>query len=222
LIALLLRLDPEALSAAAKKWGKILYRVCGFCSLAFFGLLVWKIAVPFDSAWGMAAKIELWFWALYLGGFIYMGNWIRKNREREKFLPELFRESCKVIFGIMLLRILFDLGYGAGHEKFTHAIFCFSSLIYLLATAKPGAGLNRFFENKFLMHIGFFSYGIYLFHHMLRPIWARTFEKWFFIDAALNPFAAQTFYILAVSLCTYLLARLSWVIIERPFIRLKK
>ena len=118
--------------------------------------------------------------------------------------------------------MIFDLGWGGGQEKFTHSTLCFGSLIYILATTHTQTFLRNFFENRFLVHIGFFSYGIYLFHHLFRPIFGRTIEQWFFIDAALNPFLAQFLYIVAAGLVAYVFARLSWVLIEQPFIRLKK
>lgn len=222
LVAILLRMHWHSTGNTEKRLHTIIMTICSILCAILASFAIWKISVPFNPSAGIIEKINFWFYPVYISGLAYIAYTTCQNRNDKDMLRKVLRESCKVVFAVMLARMIFDLGFGAGQEKLTHSTLCFSSLIYVLATAEKQSLLKDFFESKFLTHIGFFSYGIYLFHHMLRPIYAKTFEQWFFIDAAMNPFLAQVLYIVAVSICTYILARLSWIFIEQPFMKLKK
>ena len=221
LVAILLRLRWDNFRNSEKRAHIPLIITCGIFAAALLSFTAWKIYVPFNPAAGINAKIDFWFYVIYMFGFVYVAYRIYQQRNEEDMLLKVIREAFKAVFAVMLVRMICDLGYGAGQEKLTHSTLCFGSLIYVLATAEKQSLLKSFFESRFLTHIGFFSYGIYLFHHMLRPIYARTIEQWFFIDAALNPFLAQLLYIAVASICSYFLARLSWILIEQPFVKLK-
>ena len=222
MVAMLLRLDWGKAYAANRRALKPILAACFSFSLLIMFLLAWSIPALLNPAAPAAVKIDFFCYAAYIAGFGYTAYKTYISRNQPDMLPFVLRESCKAIFTVMLIRMIFDLGWGGGQEKFTHSTLCFGSLVYILATTHTQTFLRKFFENRFLVHIGFFSYGIYLFHHLFRPIFGRTIEQWFFIDAALNPFLAQFLYIVTAGLVAYVFARLSWVLIEQPFIRLKK
>lgn len=96
----------------------------------------------------------------------------------------------------------------------------FASLMLLALNPDARAYTRRLCENRFLMHLGKFSYGLYVFHHMLNFEW----ENWFgkpLIASGLHPVVGQVIYMLLAFGGTYVLARLSWKFIEEPFLQLK-
>jgi peptidoglycan/LPS O-acetylase OafA/YrhL len=69
------------------------------------------------------------------------------------------------------------------------------------------------------MHMGKYSYAMYVFHHFLKPVWMHSFGTKLF--EKLDPLSAQLSYIVIAGILTYLCARLSWVILEKPLLDLK-
>jgi peptidoglycan/LPS O-acetylase OafA/YrhL len=55
---------------------------------------------------------------------------------------------------------------------------------------------------------------------MFEYAWKRGFGDWL-LHSGWHPVLAQSAYIILAFAGTYLLARISWVLIERPFLRLK-
>ena len=81
--------------------------------------------------------------------------------------------------------------------------------------------VRRVCEWPVLRHLGKYSYALYVFHHMMRPIWMWAFGNRLF-QPGLNPWLAQGLYVAAASLGTYALARLSWAVLEKPCLDLKE
>ncbi|RIL00033.1 MAG: hypothetical protein DCC71_19325 [Proteobacteria bacterium] len=93
------------------------------------------------------------------------------------------------------------------------------SLLVLLLTAAPGARLGRAFELGALRSLGRYSYALYLLHLPVAIALGQVFPP--------EPFArhfalAQIAYWLAVIGSTYLLARVTWIVLEAPLLRLKR
>lgn len=96
----------------------------------------------------------------------------------------------------------------------------FASILYLSLNTDRNALIRWVCENTFLRHLGTYSYGLYVFHQMFIFEW----ENWFakpLLHSGLPLALSQTIYVLLAFSGTYLLARLSWVLIERPFLKLK-
>lgn len=109
---------------------------------------------------------------------------------------------------------------GTEHRLYTLSALFFASLLYLSLNTDRKALIRRVCENTFLRHLGTYSYGLYVFHQMFQFFW----EKWFgesLLHSGLHPALSQTIYILLAFGGTYLLARLSWVLIEKPFLKWK-
>ena len=83
----------------------------------------------------------------------------------------------------------------------------FSALVLHCATT-PGAIMNVFLLPP-LRHLGKYSYGIYIFHYT----WVRP------STSGLN---GAVLWIIVGSTGSYILARISWKLVEQPFLRLKK
>lgn len=81
--------------------------------------------------------------------------------------------------------------------------------------------IHRILENKILNFIGMISYGIYLFHNIVPRYWRFVLRK-FNIDApsvtyefSYLEFSIQTLFIILISY-------ISWIVIEKPTLKLKK
>lgn len=81
--------------------------------------------------------------------------------------------------------------------------------------------VQKVFENRILQFIGLISYGIYLYHNILPKYWSWGLEK---INIktpsslgqfSYTEFIVQTFFLVLISY-------LSWIIIEKPILKLKK
>jgi peptidoglycan/LPS O-acetylase OafA/YrhL len=119
-----------------------------------------------------------------------------------------------VVYGaIMTAEILM---HGGSEDKWTFPILLFFGILFL--SIQKGL-VRKFFENKFLMHMGKYSYAMYVFHHFLKPVWMHSFGTKLF--EKLDPLSAQLSYIAIAGILTYLSARLSWIILEKPLLDLK-
>jgi peptidoglycan/LPS O-acetylase OafA/YrhL len=83
-----------------------------------------------------------------------------------------------------------------------------------------GGWVNKICNNAFLRHIGHFSYGMYIFHQLLRMPYT-----WYVREplqtTGLPIAVVQIIYIVLVFSLSYGLARLSWRFIEQPFLARK-
>jgi peptidoglycan/LPS O-acetylase OafA/YrhL len=94
-------------------------------------------------------------------------------------------------------------------------------LLFLALNPNKKGLTRRICENGFLQHLGKYSYGLYVFHHMFEYAW----REWFgnrLLASDLHPVLGQILFILLAFGGTYVLARISWVVIEQPFLRMKQ
>jgi len=110
--------------------------------------------------------------------------------------------------------------HGTEHRLYTLSPILFSALLLLALNPHARSATRRICETPFLRHIGKYSYGLYVFHHMFEYAWKKGFGNWL-SASGWHPVLAQTSYILLAFGGTYLLARASWALIEQPFLRLK-
>lgn len=161
-------------------------------------------SLPFTRMDGLAAGSFLAvFFRLDLHSFIPFDKWLARI---------VLCWTSWEIFGIFL--------HGTEHRLWTLSALFFASLLYLSLNQNPRALVRRVCENGFLRHMGAYSYGLYVFHWMPQYAW----EGWFakpLLASGLHPAVGQTVYILLAFAGTYLLARLSWFLIEKPFSKLK-
>jgi peptidoglycan/LPS O-acetylase OafA/YrhL len=111
--------------------------------------------------------------------------------------------------------------HGTENRLYTLSALFFASLLYLSLNTDPRALVRRVCENAFLRDLGKYSYGLYVFHLMFEYAWLEGFGKRL-LASDLHPAVGQTTYILLAFGGTYLLARLSWALIEKPFLSLKE
>ncbi len=128
---------------------------------------------------------------------------------------------ARIIFCWTGWQILQIFLHGTQQILYTLSPILFACLLFLALNPDSRAATRRVCENGFLQHMGKYSYGLYVFHHMFEYAWKWGFGDWLLVSGW-NPVLAQGTYIVLAFGGTYLLARASWVLIERPFMRLKK
>lgn len=126
--------------------------------------------------------------------------------------------AAMVVTGCFILGNFID---GTRQTLYTLSAVFFVSLLFLALNPHPRAFVRKVCESRLLMHLGKYSYGLYVFHHMFEYAWRRGFGDWL-MASGWHPVVGQTAYILLATAGTYLLARISWVLVEQPFLRLKK
>jgi peptidoglycan/LPS O-acetylase OafA/YrhL len=92
---------------------------------------------------------------------------------------------------------------------FSMTVVASAALVYL-ALYSTRAWLRYLLTSRFLTYTGIISYGLYLLHKL-----PYDFMKAMHVN--LNPTVA----FLAIAACSYLLALLSWNLLEKPFLKLK-
>jgi peptidoglycan/LPS O-acetylase OafA/YrhL len=172
----------------------------------------------FDQRWSMAAymmpycRMDGLATGSFLAVFLRLG-W-------QSFVP-YERWVLRILLVWMGYRTLHDVSYGSTHYIGTLSAITFGALLFLALNPHPKAFVRRFCENAFLRHLGKYSYALYVFHDMMKMQWEQWFGQWLF-NRGWYPFWQQTTYILLAFGGSYLLARASWVLIEKPFLKLKK
>jgi peptidoglycan/LPS O-acetylase OafA/YrhL len=169
----------------------------------------------FGQTWSMAA---------------YVLPYCRMDGLAAGSLLALWWKSEKHTFPVWQRPILTDLTFGAllyvvyllmesnSHWRVTFIDLAFFGVVYLALC--PGSIVQRFFQLAFLRHLGLYSYALYIFHQMLRV----PFEEWFqkpLLATNWPPFLIQTTYFILAFGTTYLMARISWKLIEEPFLKMK-
>jgi peptidoglycan/LPS O-acetylase OafA/YrhL len=118
-------------------------------------------------------------------------------------------------------RMLDAVAFGSTQYLGTLSALTFASLLYLALNPHPSALVRRICENAFLRHLGQYSYGLYVFHELFKIGWERGFGHWL-LSSGWHPAAIQISFVLLAFGGSYLAARASWALIERPFLRLKE
>ncbi|MES2474208.1 MAG: acyltransferase [Verrucomicrobiota bacterium] len=127
---------------------------------------------------------------------------------------------CAAVFGIILLlerTVLPTLSF----LEPTLALLVGASVVALAAAGKQGPLRSAFFESSMLRWLGTYSYGIYVYHHALKPVWMH-----FLWDGWITPrfgdgLLATLLYTAAATAASLGLAWLSWKCFEAPILSLK-
>jgi peptidoglycan/LPS O-acetylase OafA/YrhL len=139
---------------------------------------------------------------------------------KKHFIFSFYKFSLFLSIPILILLVVHNLFDTIPYFSERLAISIIAIHIIALCLLKPNSFVvNKILNNKFLNFVGIISYGVYLYHNFLPKYWG-------FISLKLNigsnngqfsyiEFLLQTAFII-------LLSYLSWIIIEKPILKLKK
>lgn len=115
-----------------------------------------------------------------------------------------------------------EQGIAALNQSVAAVLFALLLLFGILPMRPAALRWQRVLDRPFLRHVGKYSYGIYVLHFPIVvgcvPFWEGVFARFQQVHPALDNVAR----VLAVAVSSYLLARCSWVVVERPFLNLKR
>lgn len=101
------------------------------------------------------------------------------------------------------------------------ALFFTVLLVYCLL-ATPECVVGRFFNAKFMRYTGKISYGLYVYHGLLRPTFEWLFPRQVLIDRTGSPLLGILLYFTLSIGAAYLISSLSWSLFEKQVLKLKR
>lgn len=123
-------------------------------------------------------------------------------------------------FGIILLiERIFVIYPLASCESFI-MIFFGAGCVGLAANG-DGAISRFIFESRMLRWLGKYSYGIYVYHHALKPVWMHFFWRGWIVPTIGSGWPGTFTYMACATVASLLLAWLSWKFFESPILSLK-
>ncbi len=98
----------------------------------------------------------------------------------------------------------------------------FGALLVLAVVADPAGWAGRFWNARTLRFFGKYSYGLYVFHEPLRPLYERCFPVEVLSARLGSTFLGSLAYIVAATAASVAVAVLSWHLYEKHFLKLKR
>jgi peptidoglycan/LPS O-acetylase OafA/YrhL len=100
-------------------------------------------------------------------------------------------------------------------------VLVFGAALVGLAVNGTGRFSGPFFKSAVLRWMGKYSYGIYVYHHALKPVWIHFLWEKSIVPWAGTGWPATLVYTAAATTLSLLLAWLSWRFFEAPLLSLK-
>lgn len=141
-------------------------------------------------------------------------DWI--NRWSRWMLPAFMATSILLVGTDVVWPVLESQSFAAYSLGHSLIALCFASLVatmFLLPAQHP---LSRLFSLKPLLVLGKYSYAIYVFHRFVHAAVLKV--NWSFAPESLQGIAI----FMATLLGSLAVAQVSWVLLEKPFLQLKK
>jgi peptidoglycan/LPS O-acetylase OafA/YrhL len=100
--------------------------------------------------------------------------------------------------------------------------FFFVSLLILTLDAAPTSLIARFFTSRVMIYFGKISYGLYVYHGILRPSFEEIFPRIMLINMMHSSVIGVIAYFFLTVGLTCAIASLSWYLYEKQFLKLKR
>jgi len=162
--------------------------------------------------------------SLAIGGLLALA--VRSPRGVGALLPAA-RWTC-VAGGVALLAIFLACGNFSEELPVMQSVgypllaLFFGSLLVLSLNPAPTSVVRRFFCFRLLRLFGAYSYGLYVFHVLLRPLFIKLFGASHLASLLGSPLGGVVAFTILAILGSLLAAFLSWHLYEGPFLRLKR
>lgn len=127
------------------------------------------------------------------------------------------------IFGFFFLLISFVPRSFHGEIIYSLTIpICSFFFASLLVRTLNSDFLDRLFSNQVLRLFGKISYGLYVYHGILRPLFVHLFPREVLIDGTGSPFLGIILYFVLSIGCSMIISLISWYFFEKQILMLKK
>jgi len=196
---------------------ELFYLVWPFCvglfSAEFLQILAWTVLLATP---GLRLYFLTHHWIIYsnplcrLDGMM-AGALLAMQVRKAGFAPGRLLQPAWVVFLVAGSLAIMTAAYEVMWLAFSMAALASAALVYLALFA-ANTWFRALLTNRFLMYTGTISYGLYLLHKIPDDAFKRLHWK----DA--HPVAAFW----ASVLVSYVLAILSWKLLEKPFLNLKR
>jgi peptidoglycan/LPS O-acetylase OafA/YrhL len=186
--------------------------IVGFSSLA----VIWTYVYP--DCW----TILKWT-TIQCAGILSLGGLLALEYKNKKKWDQISMLAKKIVLPFVLLFVLSH--FIPRRYDILHVVTYFTSIIAFLLVLIVALNNNKItdkcFNRKWLYFIGKISYGIYVYHGMLRPYF-KSYLYDNFIAKIDNGIIATILYTILATGISILIAWGSWELIEKPILRLKK
>lgn len=189
--------------------------------IARLGLTLYDIDFAKDAAYEFT--IARWD-ALAAGAVLAI---IIRSEQRQELLykywrPTLYLSGIYMIAFTALDRNFAPVGPGLTFLNQTVSALLFAATIFWAVTVEHNSRGRSFLLHPAMQSIGKYSYAMYLFHMPIIRMLESPWTKHTLNFAAQHPALWITVFALLVFILTYVLAAISWRIIEQPCLKLKR
>lgn len=172
-------------------------------SAYYFSVCRWD-AIAFGALLSLSLRRESW-----------------KKQIQQWILPITGLSISFIIISTLLAHSFRGVSSGVGLLNQT-VVSILSFIILFLVVNKRYPSLNRLLDNNILKSIGKHSYAIYLFHLPIILLWKSYFPDKLTELSGLSLALQLSFHLIAIFFITYIAAKISWTLLEHPFLKLKE
>jgi peptidoglycan/LPS O-acetylase OafA/YrhL len=184
-------------------------------------VLLYALSVMYIYFFGDAIPILKWS-TIRCAGVLSLGGLIAWYIRRPEKFEKISHLATKFVWPSGLLFFLVNF-IPRKHEIHDVATF-FTSVTFFILLVTVSLGGNRItdklFNHKLLYFIGKISYGIYVYHGLLRPF-LKTYVYDGFISHISNGIISSFLYSILCTVISILIAWGSWMLLESPVLKLK-
>jgi peptidoglycan/LPS O-acetylase OafA/YrhL len=198
-----------------------LIKLCGAAIVGVLGLRLGLVAQGFERIYFFTpARLD----GLMAGAMLSLV--LRGGTKIEALIPagrQIFYGCGTALVGIWVVRGLESYDWIISTAGFTLLAGFFTASIILVLSAPQSSWTTRIFHGPCLGFFGKYSYGLYVFHLALKPLFWRYFSVNILVDHVFHSYWPARFAFMSLSIgCSIAAAMLSWHLYEKQFLKLKR